>query len=103
MNRQTPCETQAHPRHRLKPSKTHLAVPISSTRYHLFNSLYQKVSSLHLLLLKLKASTAMASSSLCGPSNPLQNLQKHTSTDRTLQQDRTASQRRPLASVGILL
>ncbi|KAL9086362.1 MAG: hypothetical protein Q9165_007148 [Trypethelium subeluteriae] len=28
---------------------------------------------------------------LCGPSNPLQNLQKQTSADRTLQQDRIAS------------
>ncbi|MCJ1286235.1 hypothetical protein MMC26_005580 [Xylographa opegraphella] len=26
---------------------------------------------------------------LCGPSNPLQNIQKHTSVDRTLQQDRS--------------
>ncbi|KAK5225853.1 hypothetical protein LTR47_002868 [Exophiala xenobiotica] len=30
---------------------------------------------------------------LCGPSNPLQNLQKHTQVDRTLQQDRLVSAR----------
>ncbi|KAI5303664.1 mitochondrial chaperone [Ascosphaera pollenicola] len=28
---------------------------------------------------------------LCGPSNPLQNLQKHSTTDRSLQQDRLVS------------
>ncbi|KAL8906870.1 MAG: hypothetical protein Q9171_006085 [Xanthocarpia ochracea] len=33
---------------------------------------------------------------LCGPSNPLQNLQKHTSVDRTLQQDRLQSRQSPL-------
>ena len=31
---------------------------------------------------------------LCGPSNAIQNLQKHTSVDRTLQQDRITSSRR---------
>ncbi|KAL8666576.1 MAG: hypothetical protein Q9202_001374 [Teloschistes flavicans] len=30
---------------------------------------------------------------LCGPSNPLQTFQKHTSTDRALQQDRLVSRR----------
>ncbi|KIW82839.1 hypothetical protein Z517_02082 [Fonsecaea pedrosoi CBS 271.37] len=30
---------------------------------------------------------------LCGPSNPLQNLQKHTQVDRTLQQDRLVGNR----------
>ncbi|KIV94664.1 hypothetical protein PV10_02408 [Exophiala mesophila] len=30
---------------------------------------------------------------LCGPSNPLQNLQKHTQIDRTLQQDRLVASR----------
>ena len=30
---------------------------------------------------------------LCGPSNPLQTFQKQTSSDRTLQQDRIASNR----------
>lgn len=30
---------------------------------------------------------------LCGPSNPLQTFQKQTSGDRTLQQDRIASNR----------
>ncbi|WEW55565.1 hypothetical protein PRK78_000996 [Emydomyces testavorans] len=33
---------------------------------------------------------------LCGPANPLQNLQKHTSTDRTLQQDRIISGQSPV-------
>lgn len=32
---------------------------------------------------------------LCGPSNPLQSFQKHTSVDRTLQQDRLASRHSP--------
>ncbi|OQD85246.1 hypothetical protein PENANT_c010G03192 [Penicillium antarcticum] len=32
---------------------------------------------------------------LCGPSNALQNFQKHTSVDRTLQQDRLASRQSP--------
>ena len=32
---------------------------------------------------------------LCGPSNPLQNFQKHTSVDRTLQQDRTVLRKSP--------
>ncbi|KAK6529213.1 hypothetical protein TWF281_008396 [Arthrobotrys megalospora] len=34
----------------------------------------------------------MASSSMCGPSNPLQSLKNHTSFDRSLQQDRFRSQ-----------
>ncbi|KAL8949655.1 MAG: hypothetical protein Q9222_004256 [Ikaeria aurantiellina] len=33
---------------------------------------------------------------LCGPSNSLQNFQKHTSVDRTLQQDRFTSRRSPI-------
>ncbi|KAF2747209.1 hypothetical protein M011DRAFT_51588 [Sporormia fimetaria CBS 119925] len=33
--------------------------------------------------------------SLCGPSNALQNFQKHTSVDRTLQQDRLTSRQSP--------
>ncbi|KAL8684600.1 MAG: hypothetical protein Q9224_006245, partial [Gallowayella concinna] len=33
---------------------------------------------------------------LCGPSNSLQNFQKHTSVDRTLQQDRLRSRQSPL-------
>jgi len=36
---------------------------------------------------------------LCGPSNPLQNLQKHTQVDRTLQQDRLVGARQPLNQV----
>ncbi|KAJ5757881.1 uncharacterized protein N7511_006575 [Penicillium nucicola] len=32
---------------------------------------------------------------LCGPSNALQNFQKHTSVDRTLQQDRLSSKQSP--------
>ena len=32
---------------------------------------------------------------LCGPSNALQSLQKQTSVDRTLQQDRLATRRAP--------
>ena len=32
---------------------------------------------------------------LCGPSNPLQNIQKHAGVDRTLQQDRLAFNRPP--------
>ncbi|EEP80800.1 predicted protein [Uncinocarpus reesii 1704] len=32
---------------------------------------------------------------LCGPSNPLQNFQKHAATDRTLQQDRILSRHSP--------
>lgn len=32
---------------------------------------------------------------VCGPSNPLQNLQKHTSADRTLQQDRLVNRQSP--------
>ncbi|KAH1337890.1 hypothetical protein KXV68_001741 [Aspergillus fumigatus] len=35
------------------------------------------------------------SDTLCGPSNALQNLQKHASVDRTLQQDRLISRRSP--------
>lgn len=35
---------------------------------------------------------------LCGPSNALQNFQKHASADRTLQQDRLTS-RQPSAQV----
>lgn len=34
----------------------------------------------------------MASSSMCGPSNPLQSLKNHASVDRSLQQDRFRSQ-----------
>ncbi|KAF2272606.1 uncharacterized protein EI97DRAFT_452956 [Westerdykella ornata] len=34
--------------------------------------------------------------SLCGPSNALQNFQKHTSVDRTLQQDRLTSRQSPI-------
>ena len=32
---------------------------------------------------------------LCGPANPLQNLQKHAQADRTLQQDRLATRKQP--------
>lgn len=32
----------------------------------------------------------------CGPSNPLQSFQKHTSVDRTLQQDRLAARQSPI-------
>ena len=35
------------------------------------------------------------SDALCGPSNALQNFQKHTSVDRTLQQDRLLSRQSP--------
>ncbi|KAI4107989.1 MAG: hypothetical protein L6R37_001271 [Teloschistes peruensis] len=35
---------------------------------------------------------------LCGPSNPLQNFQKHASTDRALQQDRLTSRQLPTES-----
>ncbi|KAL8781878.1 MAG: hypothetical protein Q9194_000071 [Teloschistes cf. exilis] len=35
---------------------------------------------------------------LCGPSNPLQNFQKHASTDRVLQQDRLTSRQLPTES-----
>ncbi|KAF3904324.1 hypothetical protein AA313_de0202009 [Arthrobotrys entomopaga] len=37
----------------------------------------------------------MASSSMCGPSNPLQSLKNHTSFDRSLQQDRFRSSHQP--------
>lgn len=36
---------------------------------------------------------------LCGPSNPLQNLQKHTQVDRTLQQDRLVGARQQFNQV----
>ncbi|KAF2804874.1 uncharacterized protein BDZ99DRAFT_480878 [Mytilinidion resinicola] len=35
---------------------------------------------------------------LCGPANPLQNFQKHTAADRTLQQDRLISRQSPSQS-----
>ncbi|KAF2495817.1 hypothetical protein BU16DRAFT_526365 [Lophium mytilinum] len=35
---------------------------------------------------------------LCGPANPLQNFQKHTAVDRTLQQDRLISRQSPSQS-----
>lgn len=38
---------------------------------------------------------------LCGPSNPLQNIQKHAGVDRTLQQDRLAFHR-PTSEVNTL-
>ena len=38
---------------------------------------------------------------LCGPSNALQNFQKHTSVDRTLQQDRLVGRHSP-SQVSIL-
>ncbi|KAK6542187.1 hypothetical protein TWF694_007950 [Orbilia ellipsospora] len=37
----------------------------------------------------------MASSSMCGPSNPLQSLKNHSSFDRSLQQDRFRSSHQP--------
>lgn len=40
---------------------------------------------------------------LCGPSNPLQNLQKHTQVDRTLQQDRLVGNRQSPAQVSCAL
>lgn len=33
---------------------------------------------------------------LCGPSNALQNFQKHSNVDRTLQQDRLVGRTQPL-------
>ncbi|KAI9765263.1 MAG: hypothetical protein M1840_007462 [Geoglossum simile] len=38
----------------------------------------------------------MAESALCGPSTPLQGLQKHAAVDRTLQQDRLAARHQTL-------
>lgn len=38
---------------------------------------------------------AIMGDAMCGPSNPLQNFQKHTSVDRTLQQDRLTSRQSP--------
>ena len=43
--------------------------------------------------------TAIMGDSLCGPSNALQNVQKHASVDRTLQQDRLTSARAGPAQV----
>ena len=40
---------------------------------------------------------------LCGPSNPLQNLQKQTSVDRTLQQERLALRRGQVEVFPIIL
>lgn len=39
---------------------------------------------------------------LCGPSNALQNFQKHTSVDRTLQQDRLTSRQSPVQVSGAI-
>lgn len=39
------------------------------------------------------------SDALCGPSNAIQNFQKHAAADRTLQQDRLTS-RQPSTQVG---
>lgn len=39
--------------------------------------------------------SAIMGDALCGPSNPLQNFQKHASVDRTLQQDRLTSRQSP--------
>lgn len=41
----------------------------------------------------------MSDDALCGPSNALQNFNKHASVDRTLQQDRLAH-RHPAAQVS---
>ncbi|PYH42406.1 type I polyketide synthase [Aspergillus saccharolyticus JOP 1030-1] len=41
------------------------------------------------------ATIAIMSEALCGPSNALQNFQKHASVDRTLQQDRLTSRQSP--------
>jgi hypothetical protein len=38
---------------------------------------------------------------LCGPSNPLQSLQKHSQVDRTLQQDRLVGNRFSPAQVTL--
>lgn len=43
----------------------------------------------------LRAPVTIMADALCGPSNALQNLQKHTSVDRTLQQDRLTSRQSP--------
>ena len=37
----------------------------------------------------------MSDDALCGPSNALQNFNKHASVDRTLQQDRLANRHSP--------
>lgn len=39
---------------------------------------------------------AVMADAYCGPSNALQNFQKHTAVDRSLQQDRLTSRRTPL-------
>lgn len=44
--------------------------------------------------------TGIMSDALCGPSNALQNFQKHASVDRTLQQDRLIS-RQPQSQVSL--
>ena len=40
---------------------------------------------------------------LCGPSNSLQSFQKHTSVDRTLQQDRLATHEPPTEVIRCLM
>jgi hypothetical protein len=40
---------------------------------------------------------------LCGPSNALQSFQKHTTVDRTLQQDRLVGRHSPAQVCGLCL
>ena len=50
----------------------------------------------HSSILEYHPRRAAMSDALCGPSNPLQNFQKQTQRDRTLQQDRITSRHSPL-------
>lgn len=58
------------------------------------NSLFSPFLSLGFCGIPLCSLIAMADA-LCGPSNALQNFQKHTSVDRTLQQDRLIGRHSP--------
>lgn len=51
------------------------------------------------LSLVIQKSSLTMGDVLCGPSNALQQFQKHSTTDRTLQQDRLQSRQSP-AQVG---
>ena len=58
-------------------------------------SLQQTLTNFRAQLFTLSHKPRTMADSLCGPSNALQNFQKHSTVDRTLQQDRLISRQSP--------
>jgi len=78
----------------------------SALVYKYFDLLPSETNLGHTQLQHNEAKSVAMADGMCGPSNPLQNFQKQSTIDRTLQQDRLVSRASPsqvsftLAQIG---